>query len=87
MSSTTVICHDSPTRDTCPTLHRSDDGEYYVQGYVVTDPNVLAGMDIPDSETVVKITPRLVRLIAQAVSVGKAGELTLSDDDPVTAPA
>ena len=57
METVTVICHHSPTRDTCPALYRTDAGEYYVQGHVVTDSAVLAQMDVPEDETVVSGDP------------------------------
>lgn len=65
MARVVVICHDSPTRDTCPTLYASDDGRCFVQGYVVSDPDVLAQMSIPDGETVVQITPELLRKMTE----------------------
>lgn len=43
-----------------PTLYRTDRDSWLVQGWVVTDPSVLATMDIPDGETCVEIPNRLV---------------------------
>ena len=43
-----------------PTLYRTDRGSWLVQGWVVTDPAVLAEMDIPEGETCVEIPDRLV---------------------------
>src|SRR6266702_2326843 len=68
MPKVTVVCHDSATRDTCPTMYRTEDGIYYIQGYVVTAPDVLAEMNIPEGEAVVRITADLVRMIAQAAA-------------------
>jgi hypothetical protein len=87
MPNVTVVCHDSPTRDTCPTLYRTDDGECYVQGYDVTRPDILAQMTIPDGETVVRITAELVQLIAQAAMQGEHGALriqALADPEPAS---
>lgn len=61
----TRICHDSPTRDSCPALYRTDQGDFYVQGGTETDHEILAQMDIPDGEAVVKVTPRLLGMIAE----------------------
>lgn len=66
MPTVTKICHDSPTRDSCPALYRTDEGEYYVQGYTETDQAILAQLEIPDGEAVVKITARLLNMIADA---------------------
>lgn len=85
MPSVIVVCHDSPTRDTCPTLYRTVDGQYYVQGYLVTDAEVLAEMSIPDGEAVVQITPELVRLIVQ--SAGQAATEPAVVQAPGVAPA
>jgi hypothetical protein len=43
-----------------PTLYRTDRQSWVVQGWVVTDPNALAIMDLPDGETCVEIPDRLI---------------------------
>ena len=43
-----------------PTLYRTDRGSWVVQGWVVSDPDALAVMAIPDGETCVEIPDRLV---------------------------
>jgi hypothetical protein len=43
-----------------PTLYRTDRKSWLVQGWVVSDPAVLAEMNIPDGETAVEIPDRLV---------------------------
>ena len=43
-----------------PTLYRTDRESWVVQGLVVTDPEVLAAMDIPQGEGCVEIPDRLV---------------------------
>ena len=48
-----------------PTLYRTDRGSWVVQGWVVTDPGVLAVMNIPDGETCVEIPDRLVPFFRQ----------------------
>jgi len=80
MPTVTMVCHDSPTRDTCPALYRTDQGEYYVQGYTETNPDVLGQMDIPQGETVVRITTGLLRMIAEAHASTPPGEAPASGD-------
>lgn len=48
-----------------PTLYRTDRGSWVVQGWVVTDPDALAAMDIPEGETCVEIPDRLVPFFRQ----------------------
>ncbi|MET7334276.1 hypothetical protein [Nonomuraea sp. NPDC005650] len=48
----------NPTQS--PTLYRTDRGSWVVQGWVVTDPDALKEMNIPDGETAVEIPDRLV---------------------------
>ena len=43
-----------------PTLYRTDRGSWVVQGWVVTDPDALQQMGIPEGETAVEIPDRLV---------------------------
>lgn len=43
-----------------PTLYRTDQGSWVVQGWVVTDPEVLAQMNIPGGEIACEIPNRLV---------------------------
>jgi len=67
----TYIRDTSPTRDTCPTLYRTDRDTYLVQGYVVTDPEALAYMDIPGGETVVEVPAGLLPEIDDARPIAK----------------
>lgn len=49
-----------------PTLYYDDaDDTYVVQGWKVADPAVLAQMDIPDHETVVRIPRRMVQFFPE----------------------
>jgi hypothetical protein len=41
-----------------PTLYKTDRGSWVIQGYVVTDPEALSQIKLPEGETVVEI-PRL----------------------------
>jgi hypothetical protein len=43
-----------------PTLYRTDRGSWVVQGWVVTDQQVLAAMKVPPGEAAVEIPDRLV---------------------------
>lgn len=67
----TYIRDTSPTRNTCPTLRRTDRGTYLVQGYVVTDPEALAELNIPDGETVVEVPAELLPEIDDARPINK----------------
>lgn len=43
-----------------PTLYATDSNTYVVQGWIVTDPEVLSALDVPDDETVVEVTAKLM---------------------------
>jgi hypothetical protein len=48
-----------------PTLYRTDHESWVVQGWVVTDSDALAAMNIPEGETCVEIPDRLVPFFGQ----------------------
>jgi hypothetical protein len=48
-----------------PTLYKTDRGSWVVQGWVVTDPDALAEMGIPEGESCVEIPDRMVPLFTQ----------------------
>lgn len=48
-----------------PTLYRTDRQSWLVQGWVVTDPEALAKMDIPEGETCVEIPDRMIPFFQQ----------------------
>ncbi|MEV1009082.1 hypothetical protein [Streptomyces sp. NPDC049881] len=48
-----------------PTLYRTDRGTWVVQGWVVTDPEALAEMSIPEGETCVEIPARMIPFFQQ----------------------
>ncbi len=48
-----------------PTLYRTDRGSWIVQGWIVTDPDALAHMDIPPGEIACEIPDRLVPLFRE----------------------
>jgi hypothetical protein len=43
-----------------PTLYATDRDSYVVQGYIVTDPAILALFDLADDETLVEVPARLM---------------------------
>lgn len=48
-----------------PTLYATDRATYLVQGWKVTDPEILAKLDVPESETVVEIYAHLMAHLAK----------------------
>jgi hypothetical protein len=63
----TFIAKDPDSNPTgSPTLYRTDRGSWVVQGWSVTDPDVLAQMIIPDGEGCVEIPDRMLTFFRQA---------------------
>ena len=60
----TFLGKDSTPNDS-PTLYATDQDTYLVQGYVVTDPEALAQMRIPEGETVVEVPKRLMKYLPE----------------------
>jgi len=48
-----------------PTVYRTDRESWIVQGWMVTDPEALAQMDIPGGETAVEIPDRMIQFFRQ----------------------
>ncbi len=48
-----------------PTVYRTDRESWIVQGWMVTDPEALAQMDIPGGETAVVIPDRMIQSFRQ----------------------
>jgi len=48
-----------------PTLYATDHGGFVVQGYLVTDPELLAALDLADNETVVEVPAKLMVHLAK----------------------
>lgn len=44
-----------PDKISCPAIRISSAGDLFVQGYVITDLTLLAELDLPSDETVVRI--------------------------------
>jgi hypothetical protein len=47
-----------------PTVYRTDRGTWVVQGWVVSDPEALAQMDIPAGEGAVEIPDRMIQFFS-----------------------
>jgi hypothetical protein len=55
-----------------PTLYATDRETYLVQGWIVTDPVVLAGLELADDETVVEVPSGLMTHLSED---GLSGEV------------
>lgn len=53
------------TPNDSPTLFETDRETLLVQGYVVTDPEALSQMRIPDGETVVEVPKSLMKYLPE----------------------
>lgn len=51
--------------DQSPTLYATDRGSYVVQGWIVTDPQVLAMIAVPEDETIVEVPAKLMVHLAK----------------------
>ncbi|GAA0374049.1 hypothetical protein [Streptomyces blastmyceticus] len=49
-------CREGP----CPTLWRTEDGRYIIQGFKVLDAERLAQLKLPENETAVEVTAELL---------------------------
>jgi len=56
-----------------PTLYATDRGSYLVQGWKVSDPEILSTLEVPTGETVVEI---YARLMSHLVKDGLSGIVT-----------
>jgi hypothetical protein len=56
-----------------PTLYATDRGSYLVQGWKVSDPEILAKLEVPEGETVVEV---YARLMTHLVKDGLGGVVT-----------
>ncbi len=48
-----------------PTLYATDHDSYVIQGYRVTDPELLARLEVADGEAVVEVYARLFQFLAE----------------------
>lgn len=51
--------------DQSPTLYVTDRDSYIVQGWIVTDPQILAMIALPEGETVVEVPAKLMAHLAK----------------------
>ena len=51
--------------DQSPTLYATDDDSYIVQGWIVTDPQIVAAIVVADDETIVEVPPKLMVHLAK----------------------
>lgn len=56
-----------------PTLYATDQSSYVVQGWIVTDADILAMLDLAEDETLVEVYARLMTHLAKD---GLGGEVT-----------
>ncbi|TMR88119.1 hypothetical protein [Nonomuraea basaltis] len=57
----TFIAKDPDSNPTgSPTLYRTDRGTWVVQGWIVTDPEALQQMNVPEGESAVEIPDRMI---------------------------
>ena len=52
------------TPDDSPTLYATDQDSYVIQGWIVTDPAILARLIVPDDETIVEVPATLLDHLA-----------------------
>ncbi len=60
-----------------PTLYSTDRESYIVQGWIVTDVDILAGLDLTDEETIVEVPARLLTFLAEDGVEGAVGNLVV----------
>ena len=56
-----------------PRLYQDGD-DYLVQGYVVTEPELLAELNVPDGEAVVRVPPSLWKYLTSGTAAEPAHE-------------
>lgn len=62
----TLIAKDPESNPTgSPTVYRTDRASWIVQGWVVTDADALAQMNIPEGENCVEIPDRMIQFFGQ----------------------
>lgn len=62
----TLIGKDPDSNPTgSPTVYRTDRGSWVVQGWMVSDSELLAQMSIPSGETAVEIPDRMIQFFRQ----------------------
>ncbi|WP_242883931.1 hypothetical protein [Actinomadura litoris] len=59
--------------DESPTLYATDQDTYIIQGWIVTDPEILDKLDVPEGEVIVEVPPGL---FGHLVNDGVTGRVT-----------
>ncbi|SDG23158.1 hypothetical protein SAMN05421505_102333 [Sinosporangium album] len=59
-----------------PTLYATDRDSYVIQGWMVADLEILALIEVPDDETLVEITPKLMTHLAKDGLLGTITRFT-----------
>lgn len=59
-----------PNGKTCPKLLLGPDGDLFVRGYAVADPAVLAALDLPAGEAVVRIPAAAAAILLPELTMG-----------------
>lgn len=68
----TLIGSDPDSNPTnSPTIYRTDRESWVVQGWVITDPDALAELNLPEGESAVEIPDRVIQFFGQE---GRAGD-------------
>ncbi len=52
---------------TCPTVYRSDDGKFYVQGYAVSE-EIRSKVHLDENEILIEVSPELISSIEKNVA-------------------
>ncbi|MGH3907828.1 MAG: hypothetical protein ACRDTE_27160 [Pseudonocardiaceae bacterium] len=61
-----------PDKISCPSIRVDLGGDLFASGYVVTDPALLAELDLPPGETVVRIPSAAAAVLLPELAVGSA---------------
>lgn len=73
MRLTNLLAHDCPTGGTCPRIIDTDGDDVIVQGATVTDPDLLAELDMPAHESAVR-APRTLIYDVKILDVDELGQ-------------
>lgn len=66
---------DSPVNDSPTVYYDQTDDSYVLQGYKITDPAVLAQMNIPEHETVIRFPRRMMQFFPEVKGGSTAVDL------------
>lgn len=58
-----------PDKINCPAIRLGSSGDLFVQGYVITDVGLLAELDLPSEETVVRIPAAAAAVLLPELTV------------------